>query len=153
MKPSKKKYLTDDEYKFIYERVPRLCLDFIAVKDKKVLLSKRDIEPYKGYWHLPGGMVRQKESIDEAAKRILIGELGLTPFSKKMIGYIECPDEVNQNGIQIHSISIAFLTTLEDGKIIGSDQAHEIQFFELLPKHIHPMQGKFLKENWETIIK
>ncbi len=150
---NEKKYLTDEEYKFIYERVPRLCLDFIIVKNGKILLAKRDIEPNKGDWHLPGGMVRYQESIDEAANRILKNELGLVPVSKKLIGYIEFPDEINKNRVHIHSISMAFLTTMEEGEIQGSSEASEIQFFKSLPKeYLHPIQGKFLRENWETLI-
>ncbi|OGZ72567.1 MAG: hypothetical protein A2908_01700 [Candidatus Staskawiczbacteria bacterium RIFCSPLOWO2_01_FULL_38_12b] len=148
------KRLTDEEYKFIYERVPRLCLDFIIVKDDKVLLSKRDIAPYKGYWHLPGGMVRYKESFDEAAERILKSELGLKPKMKKLIGYMQMPDEINENNTLVHSVSIAFLTTLEEGDIKGSEQAHEIEYFALLPEeNLHPIQGKFLKEYWGRLME
>lgn len=148
-----KKPLTNEEYKFIYERVVRLCLDFIVIKNGKILLSKRDIDPYKGYWHLPGGMVYKKETIDQAAERILKGELGVKPEEKKLVGYMECPDEINKDGINIHSISMAFFTILEEGKIKGGDQAHEIEFFELLPEKVHPIHGKFLKDNWKTIIR
>ncbi len=148
---NQKKYLTDQEYKFIYKRVPRLCLDFVVVKNNQILLSKRDIDPYKGYWHLPGGMVRYKETFDEAAERILLGELGLKPVSKKTIGYLQMPNETDKDGIPMHNVTIVFLTKLESGKIRGSYQAHEIKFFTSLPKKVHPVHGKFLKDNWYTI--
>jgi 8-oxo-dGTP diphosphatase len=148
---NKKYYLSDEEYKFIFSRVPRLCLDFIVIKKGKVLLAKRSIEPYKGYWSLPGGMVRYKESFDEASVRILKCELGLKPIEKKLIGFMEFPNEVNKNGVPVHSVSIAFLTKLEDGEIIGSDQAHEFQFFDLLPENVHPVQKEFIKKNWQII--
>jgi len=148
---NKKHYINDDEYKFIFSRVPRLCLDFIVIKKGKVLLAKRSIEPYKGYWSLPGGMVRYKESFEEASKRILKDELGLKPIEKKLIGSMEFPNEVNKNGVHVHSVSIAFLTKLEDGEIIGSDQAHEFQFFESLPENVPPVHKEFMKKNWKQI--
>ncbi|WNJ21606.1 NrtR DNA-binding winged helix domain-containing protein [Pontibacter sp. G13] len=37
----------------------------------KVLLVKRDIEPQKGMWALPGGWVGDREDLDDAARRIL----------------------------------------------------------------------------------
>lgn len=147
-----KKTLTNQEYQFIYERAVRLCLDFIIVKNGKVLLAKRDIEPAKGQWCLPGGMVYRKESINEAAERILISELGLKLTSKRLLGYMEFPDEVNQNGFLVHSVSMGFLVILEDGEIEGGEQAHEISFFSSIPEDTHPTQAKFLKDNWDVIM-
>ena len=149
---NEKPRLTDQDYKFVFERVVRLCLDFVIMKNNQVLLIKRDIEPMKGYWCLPGGMIRQKESIDEAAERILKNELGLKLLSKKVIGYIEFPSEINKDGVHVHSVSIAFLTTLEEGELKGGDQAHEIEFFKSLPEKIDPRQGKLLKDDWEKLI-
>ena len=148
-----KGYLTDDEYKFIFSRVPRLCLDFIIVKDGKILLSKRVIEPYAGYWHLPGGMVRFGESIKEASERIIKTELGVNLLDERLVGFMEFPDEINRNGVHIHSISLAFLTKLADGKMNGSEQSEEVELFESLPEKTHPIHGKFLEENWDSLIK
>jgi len=147
-----RKRLTDEEYQFVFSRAVRLCLDFVIVKNGQLLLAKRDIEPCKGFWSLPGGMVRHQESINEASERIIKNELGLKIREKKLIGYIEFPDEINKDGVAIHSISMAFLTTLEDGEVVGSDQAHEIEFFTALPEKVHPTQGEFLKEHWQEII-
>ena len=44
----------------------------------KVLLIQRDIEPFKGKWALPGGFVRLDETLDEAARRELQEEAGVT---------------------------------------------------------------------------
>jgi 8-oxo-dGTP diphosphatase len=43
----------------------------------KVLLVKRDLEPFKGRWAIPGGFVRMTESLEEAAKRELSEETGV----------------------------------------------------------------------------
>src|SRR3989338_10906777 len=49
----------------------------IQNKDLKVLLVKRDIEPFKGKWAIPGGFVRIDESLENAAKRELAEETGV----------------------------------------------------------------------------
>ena len=43
----------------------------IRKKILKLLLVKRNIDPGKGYWSLAGGFVKEKESLDDAAARIL----------------------------------------------------------------------------------
>lgn len=44
----------------------------------RVLLIQRDLPPFEGMWALPGGFVRNDESLDEAAKRELAEEAGVT---------------------------------------------------------------------------
>ncbi|MBN1187294.1 MAG: NUDIX hydrolase [Bacteroidales bacterium] len=43
----------------------------------KLLLIKRNFEPAKGKWSLMGGFVKQDESLDDAAKRVLYDLTGL----------------------------------------------------------------------------
>jgi ADP-ribose pyrophosphatase YjhB (NUDIX family) len=47
-------------------------------RELKVLLLKRNFQPAMGEWSLMGGFVNSNESIDEAAKRILIQLTGLS---------------------------------------------------------------------------
>lgn len=147
------KELTDKEYKFVFSRVPRLCLDFVILKGNKILLAKRNINPCKGCWSLPGGMVRYKESIKDASIRILTNELGLKPVKNKLIGFIEFPNEINKNGVHVYSVSIVFLTKLQLGKATGNDHIDEVVFFKKLPENVHPLQKEFLKKNWSLLLK
>ena len=43
----------------------------------KVLLIRRDIEPQRGVWGLPGNWIEQDEDLDRAAVRLLKGATGL----------------------------------------------------------------------------
>ena len=43
----------------------------------KVLLIRRDIEPFRGWWAIPGGRLGVGEPLDEAAARKLVEETGV----------------------------------------------------------------------------
>lgn len=48
-----------------------------------VLLIKRNIDPFKGWWALPGGLVKTNESLEHAVRRELKEEAGIE------VGYLE----------------------------------------------------------------
>ena len=61
---------------------PALTVDAVVFglddEDLKVLLIRRDLEPFQGKWALPGGFVRVEESLEEAVRRELQEETGIT---------------------------------------------------------------------------
>ena len=64
---------------------PALAADVVALSFDgaalSVLLIRRAHEPFQGKWALPGGFVEPDESVDEAARRELEEETGLTGVS------------------------------------------------------------------------
>jgi len=132
-------YLSDTDYNFIYSAVPRICIDLIIKGKGGVFLTKRDIQPYKGNWHLAGGRIRFRETIYNAANRIAITELGCSVSIVKMIGFIEFHNEC-QDGNKRHSISMALIVNP-----LSDDYLRYGKFMK--EGKIHPVQYKFLKIN------
>ena len=67
-----------------------LCVDGVYVKDGKILLLKRAVEPFKGYWHLIGGHVEENETLKNALRREFKEETGLEIETGRIIdGRIE----------------------------------------------------------------
>lgn len=137
-------YLTKEEYDFIYDRVPRLCVDLVIKNEKGILLTWRKIDPQKNTWHLPGGRVRFSESLDKAAKRIAKQETGITIAIDDFLGVMEFTREVQDGKIR-HSVSIALLVHPITGKLKESWQSSEAQFFLSAPEAIHKIHWNFLK--------
>ena len=54
---------------YIHYVNPKIIVGALALKDDKVLLCKRDINPGKGKWTLPSGFMEMGESIEQGAKR------------------------------------------------------------------------------------
>jgi 8-oxo-dGTP diphosphatase len=69
----------------------------------RVLLTRRNIEPFKGKWCLPGGHIDQNEPAKEAIVREVKEETGLD-FDAQFLGYF---DEIIPKH-NIHAVVIVF---------------------------------------------
>lgn len=127
----KNKFLTQQEYKEVFSRVPRICVDLLIYNNEEFLLTKRTIEPYKNFWHIPGGRVYFGESFEETAKRIAKKELNIDIELKDQISCIEFFDLKDAN---YHDISIIFLATTNTRDVKLNNEASEFQFFSEIPE-------------------
>jgi colanic acid biosynthesis protein WcaH len=75
--PDKTVGLPDDIFYFISRTTPLVNVDLL-VKDKKdrLLLIWRDDEYYGPGWHIPGGIIRFKETLEQRIQRTAKLELG-----------------------------------------------------------------------------
>lgn len=138
-------WLSDKDYNFIFDQVPRLCVDLVIKGKSGLVLSLRNIEPAKNTWHLPGGRVYFRENLTQATKRIAREETGLKVEVSKFLGVIEYCREV-QNGHKRHTVSVVFQVKQMGGKLRGSFQAQNTRFFKQLPVKIHKPHADFLKK-------
>lgn len=65
------------EIKYMNELEVLINLFTIEKGVLKVLLVRRDIEPYRGYWMLPTGLLLSNETIEECSREVLYEWLGL----------------------------------------------------------------------------
>ena len=143
-----RKKLTEREFKSIYTKVPRLCVELIIIQGGKILLTKRSIEPFNGLWHIPGKGVLYREKIKEAIDRVAKEELGIRVYQEKFLGYVEYLND----GFR-HSVSLAFKCKIKGNqqpKIL--EQTDEIKFFNKIPKKIIPYHKKFLKTHLKNLL-
>ena len=61
----------------IQKWIPFSSVDIIIFKDHKIILTRRDIPPYRGYWHLPGSVILKNEKMADTVKRNSREELGI----------------------------------------------------------------------------
>jgi colanic acid biosynthesis protein WcaH len=132
-----------DKFIEVYSLVPRLCVEIVIKTNQGVLLTKRNIPPAIGMWHLPGGTWLKDETAEEAAKRIALDELGIDISLGKLLGYVDFSPEVAVG----HSISLVFLVRPASLDIRLNEQASEYQFFKQLPSETIPETKLFLEKN------
>lgn len=97
-------------YTKIHELMPIACLDLVIMRNGKILLVKRDRDPAKDQYWLPGGRILRGESFVEAAKRIAKGEVGLSisKLTNIGIGNLVFKEDPFGHGCGTHTVSFIY---------------------------------------------
>jgi len=70
-------------FDYIEKFIPFSSVDIIInYKNQGIILTKRAIRPYNGWWHLPGSVVLKNEKMENTVKRSALEELGLEIAAK-----------------------------------------------------------------------
>ncbi len=103
-------------------------------KELSVLLIKRGIEPFKGAWALPGGLVLENESLEHAVERELLEETGVTIDYLEQLYTFGTPKRDPRN--RVISVTYFGLVSPNHFKISANTDAAEVQWFPIhgLPK-------------------
>jgi len=131
-------WLPKEEFQDIFSKVPRLTVEVIVRGEQGIILTKRQIDPCKGSWHVPGGTVFYGEPVEAAVLRVAKDELGVEVEVKKLLGYIEYPSHY-KNG-QDSPVGLAFEVSEPKDLQLQDDAA----WFTEAPTNMHPDQDKFL---------
>jgi 8-oxo-dGTP diphosphatase len=99
----------------------------------QVLLVQRDLAPFKGRWALPGGFVRQGEGIEDAARRELEEETGLSAkiFLEQLYTF-GAPERDPRE--RVVSVAHYALVKLSDAKVKAATDARAAAWFRLEDK-------------------
>ncbi|QAT39872.1 NUDIX hydrolase [Clostridium sp. JN-9] len=114
----------------------------VIVEDNKgrILLQKRGDNHCWGY---AGGSVELDKKVEDAAKRELFEETGLTANSLELFGVFSGEDThyIYPNGDEVSNVDIVFICKDYYGELIRQeDEVEQLKFFDIeeLPKQISP---------------
>ncbi len=132
--------IDENDYIKIMETMPVVCVDGLIVNNKKeFLLVKRNNEPLKGQYWLPGGRLHKNETLENSIKRKIYEELRCEVKIIKSLGYFEeFFGETKQNvNSGFHAISIVFLLKLLSSDILLDNQSDDWKWFSKLPERFN----------------
>jgi 8-oxo-dGTP diphosphatase len=96
-------------------------------EDLKVLLIRRDLEPFGGKWALPGGFVRVEESLEEAVRRELQEETGIAQLFLEQLYTFGAVDRDPRE--RVVTVAYYALVRLSDHRIRAATDARDAAWF------------------------
>lgn len=119
-------------YCYEYPR-PSLTTDCVVFgfdgENLKVLLIERGLDPYKGYWALPGGFMRMDETIEQCARRELMEETHVDDIYLEQFKVFSRPDRDPRGRV----VTVAFIALIrpQEFQVIGGDDAAQAAWFDV----------------------
>lgn len=107
----------------------------LVLREGRLLLVRRRIEPYLGYWDIPGGFLHEEELPQEAALRETLEETGLEARIVDFLGFYM--DHYDYQGDRYSILNVYFVAEAE-GEACPGDDADDLCWFplEALPGEI-----------------
>lgn len=147
--PSEEKPISPSEWQAIVENVPLVSVDLVVEHDGGVLLGKRENEPAKGEWFVPGGTVLKNETRTEAVHRVAEEELGASVIIEDCLGtYEHFYDTSEIGGVDSkHYVATAYRCHLEhdDPDLTGDNQHSMLEIFHPPFEDLHSYVERYLE--------
>lgn len=120
----------------------------LLFRDNKVLLQRRKDN---GLWGLPGGSLEPGESLEEAARREVLEEIGVVVDQLNLYGVYSGKDQFYQypNGDQIYDVCVVYWTSDFHGEMVEeAGEVLELRYFALdeLPGDLIPLDRPVLDD-------
>ncbi|MDD4857154.1 MAG: NUDIX hydrolase [Candidatus Krumholzibacteria bacterium] len=131
------------ERRFIYENPIPAATGIVTNEAGEILLIRRNRQPGKNLWALPGGFIEMKESPADAARREIEEECGIACHEPSLVDIIYQESAFFGGSILIIGYSFASF----DGKLRAGDDAEEARFYSLddLPRLAFESHGRMIR--------
>ncbi len=111
-----------------YPATPLLAASIAVFRDGKVLIATRTKPPGAGVWSLPGGLVETGETLEEAALRELMEEVGVTARVLAFNRHIERIDRDAEGRVERHFVLATFVGEWVAGEPQTGPEAGEVRW-------------------------
>ena len=113
-----------------YPKHPMVGVGGLIKQDDSVLLVKRENEPGRGKWSIPGGLINLGETMKNAVKREVEEEAGLRVDVVEVLDVFDAIIYDDKSRVRFHYVIVSFMAKLLGGEIRGSEEASQVRWFK-----------------------
>lgn len=128
-----------------YPEKPRVGAGAIVIRDDRILLVKRGVEPGRGLWAIPGGTLRLGETLRACAAREILEETGVTIAVGECIYMFDLIEHDAAGKVKFHFVVADFAAIYVEGEPKGADDAEEAGWFSREELNDLPVSQNTLK--------
>lgn len=140
--------IPEDEYATIAKNVPVVSVDLLVHHDGGLILGKRQNEPAKGEWFVPGGSVIKGETRQQAIHRVAELELGCDVTIDEELGtYDHFYQSAETAGVESkHYLATAYVVTPVCGELQADVQHENLKVFSKPFPNLHNYVDRYIRE-------
>lgn len=113
---------------FVFYQNSKPCAGVLVLDQGNLLLVRRAIEPFKGYWDIPGGFLEAGEHPEAGAIREVQEETGLLVKPVEMLGIFI--DTYGQSGE--YTLNLCYVAEVVGGQPRAAGDVSGLHWFDLL---------------------
>lgn len=111
-----------------YPNRPVVGVGAIVIKEGRVLLVRRGINPGKGLWAIPGGGLKLGETLQQGAEREIEEETGVVIKAGDPVYSFDFFDYDKENRLRFHYVIVDMMGEYISGEPQGGDDAQEARW-------------------------
>jgi colanic acid biosynthesis protein WcaH len=142
------KPISPEEYRTIARNVPIVSVDLLVHHDGGLVLGKRQNEPAKDEWFVPGGTVLKGETLIDAVHRVAQEELGSDVVVDGRLGtYEHFYDAAATEGVESKQyLATAFILTPRKATLEPDEQHDSLQVFDAPFPELHNYVERYIHD-------
>jgi ADP-ribose pyrophosphatase YjhB (NUDIX family) len=113
--------------RFVFYQNPKPCASVLVLHRGQLLLVRRGIEPYRGWWDIPGGFLEADEHPEAGAIREVQEETGLLIRPVELLGIFM--DTYGPTGE--HTLNLCYVAELLGGQPRPASDVTDLHWFDL----------------------
>ncbi|NIO37708.1 NUDIX domain-containing protein [Candidatus Bathyarchaeota archaeon] len=116
--------------KRLYPERPVVGVGAVVICDGRILLERRKVDPGKGKWTIPGGVVELGERAEQTVIREVKEETNLEVKEPRLIDVVNTVTLDKDKRVKYHFVIVDFFVKLVGGVLAAADDAAELKWVE-----------------------
>jgi ADP-ribose pyrophosphatase len=111
-----------------YPDHPRVGVGAVVLREGRILLVRRGVEPARGLWAIPGGGLQLGETLQEGAEREILEETGIVIRAGEPVFACDSLQRDEEGRLRFHYVIVDVAADYVSGDVSGADDALEARW-------------------------